>query len=117
MKTNTGLFLSLHLLIMLYSTSDIFSKLAGKEAVFNFRFIMYYGCVILLLGIYAIGWQQIIKRMPLSTAFANKAITTVWGTVWGVVFFHENLSIGKIIGIILVMAGIVLYSRETGDQI
>lgn len=60
--------------------------------------------------VYALGWQQVIKRMPLTTAFANKAVTIVWGIIWGIVFFHEAISIGKIIGAFLVIIGVVLFS-------
>lgn len=63
----------------------------------------------MLLGVYAIGWQQIIKRMPLTAAYANKAVTTVWGLVWGVLFFKERVTFGKIIGVILVVAGVALF--------
>ena len=110
MKQRT--FLLLHALLLFYSLSDIFSKLAAGTALFSFSFFLCYGAVILILLIYAIGWQQIIKRMPLSTAFANKAVTTIWGTIWGILLFQERFSLGKAIGIILVITGIVLYSGE-----
>ena len=48
--------------------------------------------MVAILGIYAIGWQQVIKRMPLTTAYANKAVTLVWGLVWGLLLFHEQLN-------------------------
>lgn len=100
----------LHLLLFVYSMSGIFSKLASKESFFSFRFCLYYACIILLLGIYAIGWQQIIKRLPLTTAFANKAITVLWGLMWGVVIFHEKVTAGKLIGVALVIAGVALFA-------
>lgn len=70
--------------------------------------------IILLLGFYAIGWQQIIKRLPLTTAFANKAVTIVWGMIWGLLFFNEKITTGKVIGALLVMVGIILYSKAGG---
>ena len=63
-----------------------------------------------MLAFYAVGWQQIIKRLPLTTAFANKAVTVVWGMVWGLLFFHESITIGKVIGAVLVIIGVVVYS-------
>lgn len=108
-KRQLNVFLLLHLLMIVYSTSGIFSKLAAGTDFLSIPFCLYYGCIILLLGIYAIGWQQIIKRMPLTTAFANKAVTVVWGIIWGTIFFHEQITLGKIAGAALVIAGIVLY--------
>ena len=99
---------------MVYSTSGIFSKLAAGTEFLSITFFLYYAMIILLLGIYAIGWQQVIKRMPLTGSFANKAVTVVWGIIWGLVFFHEGITVGKIVGAILVICGVILYS-EAGD--
>lgn len=101
---------ALHLMLMIYSVSGICSKMAGQYPFLSLEFCFFYGIIILLLGFYAIGWQQIIKRLPLSIAFANKAVTVVWGTVWGVLFFEETLSVGRLVGAAMVIAGVVLYA-------
>ena len=49
-------------------------------------------------------------------AFANKAITVVWGIIWGYLFFDEAITLKKLIGAALVMTGIVLYAK-TGDDL
>ena len=107
---------ALHLLLMVYSMSGICSKMAAKEQEINLRFCLFYGIIILLLGVYAIGWQQIIKRLALTTAFANKAITVVWGIVWGLVFFSEPITRGKIVGAILIVIGVVIYAYADGED-
>lgn len=110
----TKILLKLHLILMIYSLSGVCSKLAAGEAFLSVRFCLFYGAVILLLGVYAIAWQQVIKRMPLTTAFANKAVTTMWGLVWGLLFFHERITLGKVLGAALVIFGVVLFS--TAEQ-
>ena len=95
--------------------SGICSKMAAGESFLSFKFCLYYAIIIVLLGFYAIGWQQIIKRLPLTTAFANKAVTVVWGIIWGAVFFHESITVGKIIGAALVITGVVIYARADED--
>ncbi len=110
MKGRVKTLFCLHLLLMLYSLEGVCSKLASGEHFFSFKFCICYGIIILLLGVYAIGWQQIIKRLPLTTAYANKAVTVVWGIVWGFLFFSEPVTIGKIVGALLVIVGVVLYS-------
>ena len=107
-----GILLALHGLLLIYSFSGVFSKLAAGSRFPGIRFCIYYGAVLLILFLYAIGWQQIIKRMSLSAAFANKAVTTVWGTVWGILLFREKLTPGKVIGILLIIGGIVLFTRD-----
>lgn len=108
-KTKLKTLFGLHILLLVFSLSGICSKLASGEPFLSFKFCLFYGGVIAILGIYAICWQQIIKRLPLTTAYANKAITIVWGIVWGVVFFGEKVSIGKLIGAAIVICGVILY--------
>ena len=104
-------------MLMIYSMSGICSKLAAGESFLSFRFCLYYAAIIGLLGFYAVGWQQIIKRIPLTTAFANKAVTVAWGLVWGFLFFHEKITPGKVIGALLVIAGVVVYAiADQKDQ-
>ena len=115
MKNKFRLYLALHLFLMIYSTGGILSKFAAGQAFLSLPFILLYGLEIVILAFYAIGWQQFIKRMPLSVAYANKAVTVVWGCVWGVVIFREQLSIGKIIGGLLVLCGVALYGYADGQ--
>ena len=69
---------------------------------------MFYGLVILNLGVYAIVWQQIIKKIPLNTAYSNKAITVVWGILWGYLFFQEQIKWNMIVGALIVIAGVIV---------
>lgn len=115
-KGKINILLLLHLLLMIYSTSGIFSKLAAGQPFFSPLFCLYYVVVIALLGLYAIAWQQIIKRLPLTTAFANKAVTIVWGMVWGALWFHEKITIGKVIGAALVVVGVVIFAQADGEK-
>lgn len=112
MRTQARSLLGLHLLLALYSVTNIFSKLASEQDFLSWQFVLYYGCVLLILAIYAVGWQQAIKRMPLTTAYANKAVTVVWGIVFGTLFFGEAITIGKLAGAALIVAGVVWFGVE-----
>lgn len=121
MKSNFKTYGMLHVLLLVFSLSGVCSKLAAGEKFLSFRFILLYGCVIFLLGVYALFWQQIIKKMPLTTAYANRAITVFWGMVWGFLIFKEKITPGKAAGAVLVIAGIVLFAfadtdREKGEK-
>ncbi len=104
----------LHIILALFSVSGIFSKLAAGEDMLSRKWILYYGTVLLFLFIYAIAWQQIIKKMPIVTAYANKAAMVIWGIIWGYIFFGEAVTIKKIIGAIIIIAGV--YLVVTGDE-
>lgn len=88
--------------------------MAGKERLFSTRFIVLYGCMLFVLIIYAIGWQQIIKYMSLTTAYCNKSVTIIWGMLWGWLLFNENISIKMVIGAIVVIAGMIVVVRSDG---
>lgn len=111
-KNNYLNFVFLHILLCVFSLSGVCSKLASGESFLSLKFCLFYGGVILILGIYAIFWQQIIKRMQLSLAYANKAVTVIWGMIWGILFFQEQITPQKIIGAIIVIIGVILYSLE-----
>ena len=98
----------LHLLLLFYSVGGICSKLAGRESFMTLRFFLFYGGLLLIMLIYAFGWQQLIKRMPLTTAYSNKAVGLLWSTLWGVLFFQEKLTVRMVIGALVVLCGVVI---------
>ena len=104
----------LHIVLVLFSVTSVFSKLASNEEFLSFKFILFYGLVILGLFIYAVFWQQIIKKMPIVTAYANKAVTVIWGIVFGRIIFGEEITITKIIGAAIIIVGV--YLVVSGDE-
>mgnify|MGYP002569225887 CR=1 FL=1 len=108
--------LGLHVLLGIYALSDVCSKYAAGAGFPDVAFFLFYGLMLVFLGIYALGWQQIIKRMPLSSAFANRAVTIVWGIFWGALLFGEDVTPGKLVGAAIIMAGIVLYARADAPE-
>lgn len=117
MRANKGgIYLALHALVLFYSLSALCSKKAASYPFASPGWLLFYGAVILILGLYAVFWQQIIKRLPLSTAYMNKAATVVWGLVFGSVFFGERVSAPKLVGAALIIAGIVLFALPEGEE-
>ena len=114
-RTQGRTLLLLHILLLFYSLSDVMSKLAAGFDFLSLGFVVCYGGLLVILAGYAIGWQQVIKRMPLTTAYANRGITVVWGIFWGALFFSEAVMPGKIAGAVMVVAGIVLFSLADGE--
>ena len=107
-----------NMMFFVYSLMSILGKLAAREGKINNRFILFYGCSLVVMGIYALCWQQIIKKLPLMVAYANKAVVIIWGLLWGVLFFGEKVTPAKLIGIVLVVIGIALFAiGEGGDAV
>lgn len=101
-------YLFLHGSLFLYSIGAIFAKTAASKEFPSLEFVFFYGLFLLILFIYAILWQQILKKLPLTVAFANKAIVILWGILWGCLFFNETLRWGMFLGAIIIIIGIYL---------
>ena len=108
LKSKIKDYIFLHILLFAFSFCSIFSKLAASYEFLSFQFCLFYGISIIILGIYALLWQQILKKFTLTTAFLNKAVTIIWGIVWGTLIFSETITIQMIIGAIIVFIGVSL---------
>lgn len=113
-SSKKGTYLLLHLSLLCSSLSGVCSKMAAKhtDRIFSFSFIFWFGLVFVIMFAYAIAWQQILKRMPLTTAYANKPVTLIWGIIWGCLIFHEAVSWRMILGALVIFAGIYLVVTE-----
>lgn len=111
-KSGAGAYVLLHGIILIYSFSMVMSKLAALETPFSLRFFLFYGLEIVFLGVYALFWQQIMKKIPLTTGYASKAVTVIWGILWGALLFGESITLGKLLGAALIIAGVVLFVRS-----
>ena len=107
--------LLLHAIMLLYSVSTICSKLAAGETLLSIRFILLYSGLLFILFVYAILWQQVLKKMPLTTAYANKAVVIIWGLVWGSLFFGEQITVQKILGSLVIIIGVGLVVTDKNE--
>lgn len=107
-------FVILQLSVLIYSLSSILSKFASKESFLSWKYILFMGLMVMCLGIYAIIWQQILKKINLSVAFASKGTTVLWSIILGFLIFHEKISYMQIFGAFIVMIGIIV--TATGDD-
>lgn len=108
--------LLLHVILGVYAGSSVCSKLAARQPFLSAAFILLYGLMLAALVVYAVGWQQVIKHLPLTTAYANKAVTVVWGILLGLAVFGEAVTLRQIIGAVIIICGIVLFVRADNEN-
>lgn len=108
--------LMLQIVFFIYSINSVVAKLASSAEQFSFRFLMFYGLELVILAVYALLWQQIIKGLELSIAYANKAVVLIWAMVWGTILFHEQITLQKAAGIFLVIVGIVVLNGKGKEE-
>jgi len=99
-------YLLLHCILVLYSIGGLIAKKTAGHAFLSLPWIANYSVIIAILFAYAIAWQMILKRINLTVAFCNKAVTIVWGIIWGAIFFSEAITIKKVLGAAVVMIGV-----------
>ena len=98
----------LHFILLMYSFVGVLMKLAFQQEFLSLPFLLFAGGAVAVLGIYAILWQQVLKKLPLTVAFTNKAICIAWGMLWGALFLGDTITWYKIVGSVIVFAGVVL---------
>ncbi|MDO5111449.1 MAG: EamA family transporter [Clostridia bacterium] len=108
------LILALQTAIMVYSLSGVLIKLAGQHPVLSAPFLLLYGASMFVIALYALVWQQILKRLPLSTAYSNSAVGVIWSIVWGALFFREPIGWNMILGALIIIAGLYLVVSDNG---
>jgi len=103
-------FLLLHGTLLLYAVVSVFGKLAGNSLAIHDTqpTLLFMALEFLSLTVYAVLWQQTLRRMPLSFAYSNKAVCTLWSCLFGISLFGETLTWGKAIGIAVVLVGVWL---------
>lgn len=104
--------LMLQIVFFIYSINSVVAKFASAQELFSLNFILLYGLELCVLGVYALLWQQLIKRMELSVAYSNKAVVLLWAMVFGALLFKEQITLTKVAGILLVIVGIVVLNSE-----
>ena len=105
-KTDIKQIALIQMAVFVYSFCGVFQKFASQQDTFSFFFLVYYGCSFLVLFIYAVLWQQILKNSDLSVAYSNRAVAMIWSLVWGLLIFGETLKWNQIVGAMIICYGV-----------
>lgn len=95
---------------LIYATVGIFTKLASLQVFMSWRYLFAFVGAVGVIGIYAILWQQIIRRIELSTAYMFKGTTIIFTMLFAHWLFGEQITWNNIVGAIIIIVGIVLFA-------
>lgn len=115
-KTRVIDFILLQSAVMIYSLSTLAANFASKYDFLSPKYILFFGLDFILLAIYAIFWQQIIKRFQLSIAYANKAMTLMWSMLWNFLILSQKITLWRVVGVLLVVAGVIIMNYIAPDE-
>ena len=92
-------------------------KLGGKYPFLSTGYIAWFCLAVLILGFYAVCWQLILEKLPLTTAYLRRGFSYILIFVWATLIFHETITWKQILGIIVISIGMVIsISDEHGSE-
>lgn len=102
----------LQLIIIVYTFSPVFGKMASSHPFLSGGYLLFILLDLLVLGVYALLWQQALKRFDLHVAYANRSLAIVWGVVWSALIFGERITIANGVGTVLILLGMALVNSD-----
>ena len=97
---------------LLYACVTLFTKFAAQHEFMSIAYCLGLAGAIGVMGAYAICWQQVLKRIELSTAYMFKGTSLIFVMLLAFAIFGEAITKMNIIGACVIIVGIVLYAKE-----
>jgi len=110
--TKTAIYGFLVAVNLLYACVTLFTKYASQHEFLSPAYCFGLIGAIAVMGAYAIGWQQILKRIDLSTAYMFKGTSLIFIMLLAWVLFGEQITLNNLIGAAVIITGIALYAKE-----
>ena len=96
---------------LVYACTSVFTKMASRQEMLSWSYLLWIAGAIGVMGVYAILWQQIIVRMPISIAYMFKGTSLIFVLLFSTLFFGEAITLNNIIGAVFIIIGIILFAK------
>lgn len=96
---------------MIYACTGICTKMAAQQEQFSWPYLLWFGGAVAIIGVFAILWQQVLRRIDLGTAYMFKGTTLIFTMLIAALLFGEQITIPNIIGSVIIITGITILSR------
>ena len=96
---------------VVYACTAIFTKMASRQEMLSWPYLLWIAGAVGVLGVYALLWQQLIARIPLSTAYMFKGTSLIFVLLISALLFGEAITMTNIIGSVIIIFGIVLFAK------
>lgn len=97
---------------LIYACTAIFTKMASRQEMLSWPYLLWIAGAVGVMGVYALLWQQVIARMPLSTAYMFKGTSLIFVLLISALLFGEAISLNNVIGAVIIIVGIVLFAKS-----
>jgi len=96
---------------LVYACTSIFTKMASRQEMLSLPYLLWIAGAVGVMAVYALLWQQVISRMPLSTAYMFKGTSLIFVLLISALLFGETITVNNMIGSAIIVFGIVLYAK------
>ena len=96
---------------LLYSCVGICTKMASMSEPLSWPYLLWFIGAVGILGAYAVLWQQVLRRVELSTAYMFKGTTLIFTMLIAALIFGESITVMNILGSVIIVTGITLLAR------
>ena len=97
---------------LLYACTGICTKMASMQEPMSWPYLLWFGGAVAIIGAYALCWQQVLRRIELSTAYMFKGTTLIFTMLIAALLFGEAITIPNIVGSAIIITGIILLARS-----
>lgn len=112
-RTHRGwMWLALIGINLIYACTYICMKKASGFEFLSSAFILWTIGAVVIMGIYALLWQQILARTPLSSAYMFKGTSLIFVLLLSALLLNEGITTKNIIGSVIIVFGICFYARS-----
>jgi len=96
---------------LVYACVTLFTKSASLYPFGSWQYVLNVCGAVAVLGLYAILWQQILKRIQLTDAYMFKGTSLIFVFLLSPLIFGERITTFNVIGAVIIVSGIVLYAK------
>ena len=112
MRSRFLTYLSLIGINLIYACTSVFTKFSSQHQFLSLHYVLWLVGAVGVMGVYALLWQQVIKRMPIAEAYMFKGTSLIFVLLLSVLVFGESITINNVVGAAFIIVGIVLYAHE-----
>lgn len=112
MIKNYSIYLVLIGVNFVYACTSICTKMASRHEMLSWPYLLWLAGAVVVMGVYALLWQQVLKRIDLSTAYMFKGTSLIFGLLIAWWILGEQITLNNIIGAAIIIAGIALFAKS-----
>ena len=104
-------YIVLVLVYLFYARISVIMKYTGLQQPLTIEWCVGFVLLVVTLGVYAIAWQQILKRIELGVAYMFKGLSLFFIMLLLALCYGEPITPMKLLSTGIIVMGIVVYAK------